>query len=177
MSRVGKNPVIIPSGVSVEIAGNVVKAKGKLGELSLPFTDHVGITQKENALEVKPLHNSKQARMLWGTMRNRLHNLVQGVHEGFSIDLEITGVGFRAAVQGKELVLNLGFSHDVRFAIPEGITITCEKPTSVRVHGRDRQLVGQVASNIRGYKKPEPYKGKGIQYKGEVILRKEGKKK
>lgn len=177
MSRVGKNPVVIPSGVTIEMTGNTVKARGKLGELMFTHTDHVGVTHKENMLEVKPLHNSKQARMLWGTVRNRLHNLVKGVHEGFTVDLEITGVGFRAAVQGKELVLNLGFSHDVRFEIPEGITITCEKPTSVRVFGRDKQLVGQIAANIRSHKKPEPYKGKGIQYKDEVILRKEGKKK
>ena len=177
MSRIGKNPVVVPSGVTIELAGNHIKAKGKLGELALQLSELVGVQQQDNHITVTPRHNSKQSRMMWGTMRNRLHNLVHGVAEGFTVELEIVGVGYRAAVQGQVLVLNLGFSHDVKFPIPEGIQITCEKPTSVKIHGRDKHLVGQVAANIRAYRKPEPYKGKGVKYKDEIIVRKEGKKK
>ena len=177
MSRIGQNPVTVPSGVTVEIAGQLVKAKGKLGELSLTLVDEVEIAREENELVVKPRNSSQRAKMMWGTMRSLLQNVVTGVNEGFTINLEIVGVGYRAAVEGKSLVLQLGYSHEVRFAIPDGITIACERPTAIAISGADRQRVGQVAANIRSYRKPEPYKGKGIKYANEFILRKEGKKK
>lgn len=177
MSRVGQNPVSVPEGVTVDIAGQLVTAKGKLGELSVSLVDDVEVTREDNLLIVKPRGNSKQARTMWGTTRSLVQNIVTGVGEGFTIKLEIVGVGYRAAVEGKDLVLQLGFSHEVRHPIPEGITIACERPTLVAISGADRQKVGQLAANIRGYRKPEPYKGKGIKYENEFILRKEGKKK
>ena len=177
MSRVGQNPVSVPDGVTVDIAGKLITAKGKLGELSVNLVDDVEVTREENRLIVKPRGNSKQARTMWGTSRSLLQNIVTGVGEGFTIKLEIVGVGYRAAVEGKDLVLQLGFSHEVRHPIPDGITIACERPTLVAISGADRQKVGQVAANIRSYRKPEPYKGKGIKYENEFILRKEGKKK
>lgn len=177
MSRVGSNPVSVPEGVTVDIAGQLVTAKGKLGELSVNLGDDVEVTREDNLLVVKPRGNSKQARTMWGTSRSLVQNIVTGVGEGFTIKLEIVGVGYRAAVEGKDLVLQLGFSHEVRHPIPEGITIACERPTLVAISGSDRQKVGQLAANIRSYRKPEPYKGKGIKYENEFILRKEGKKK
>jgi large subunit ribosomal protein L6 len=178
MSRIGLSPVTVPSGVTVDVAGQVVTAKGKLGELSMTMVDEVELTRDDDKLVVKPRGTGKQARNMWGTTRSLLSNLVVGVNEGFTINLEIVGVGYRAAVEGnKDLVLQLGYSHEVRFPIPEGITIACAAPTQISVSGADRQKVGQVAANIRGYRKPEPYKGKGIRYAGEFILRKEGKKK
>jgi large subunit ribosomal protein L6 len=177
MSRVGKNPVDIPSGVELAISGRVVTAKGKLGEMSYEMTDGVSATLDDNRVVVQPVDDSKAARAMWGTTRARLQNMVTGVSEGFSKELEIAGVGYRAAVQGQTLNLQLGFSHDINFPIPEGISIKCEKPTSITISGADKQRVGQVAAEIRSYRKPEPYKGKGIKYVGEVILRKEGKKK
>lgn len=177
MSRVGKNPVAIPQGVTVEVAGGEATVKGKLGTLKLPVSSHVSVTVEDGKVWVKPLTESKDARMMWGSTRANLRNLVQGVSTGFTKNLEINGVGYRAAVQGKNLQLQLGFSHDVLYPIPEGITIKCEKPTSISISGFDKQRVGQVAAEIRGYKRPEPYKGKGIKYDTETILRKEGKKK
>lgn len=177
MSRIGQNPVSVPSGVSVDIAGQLVTAKGKLGELSVTLVDEVEISRDDGALVVRPRDDTQRARMMWGTMRSLLQNLVTGVDEGFTVNLEIVGVGYRAAVEGRELVLQLGYSHEIRFAIPDGIKIVCERPTVVAVSGADRQQVGQVAANIRAYRKPEPYKGKGIRYANEFILRKEGKKK
>ncbi|WP_343563261.1 50S ribosomal protein L6 [Kiloniella sp. b19] len=177
MSRVGKNPVAIPDGVEVTVDGVTVKAKGKLGELSFVATEDVKIAVEDKSVVVTPVNDSKKARSMWGTARARISNLVEGVSNGFAKELEINGVGYRAQVQGQTLNLSLGFSHDVLFPIPEGIEIKCEKPTSVRVSGRDKQLVGQVAANIRAYRPPEPYKGKGVKYADEVILRKEGKKK
>lgn len=177
MSRVGKNPVTVPDGTQVTIAGHIVTAKGKLGELSVALTPDVEITQEDNQITVMPRSKSKRARMMWGTSRNVIDNLVTGVSEGYSKTLEITGVGYRAAVQGNSLNLQLGFSHDVNYPIPEGIDIKCEGQTTVIVSGADKQRVGQVAAEIRAYRKPEPYKGKGIRYQGEQILRKEGKKK
>jgi large subunit ribosomal protein L6 len=177
MSRVGKNPVAIPQGVTVEVAGGVATVKGKLGTMKLPVSSHVSVTVEDGKVWVKPLTQSKDARMMWGTTRANLRNLVTGVSAGYTKNLEINGVGYRAAVQGKNLQLQLGFSHDVLYPIPEGITIKCEKPTSISITGFDRQRVGQVAAEIRGYKRPEPYKGKGIKYDTETILRKEGKKK
>jgi len=177
MSRVGQSPVDIPEGVACEIAGQLFTAKGKLGELKLTIVDEIEVSQEENQLLMKPRNDSKHAQELWGTMRSLVQNVVRGVDEGFTINLEIVGVGYRAALEGNEIVLQLGYSHEVRFSIPDGIKITCERPTSIKVNGIDKQKVGQVAANIRKYRKPEPYKGKGIRYENEYILRKEGKKK
>lgn len=177
MSRVGQMPVNVPSGVDVQIAGQQVTAKGKLGQLSVTLVDEVEVAREDDKIWVKPRGESKRARTMWGTSRSLVNNLVQGVAEGFTINLEINGVGYRAAVEGKELVLQLGYSHEVRHAIPDGIEIKCERPTAITVSGADRQKVGQVAAEIRAYRKPEPYKGKGIKYADEIVLRKEGKKK
>jgi large subunit ribosomal protein L6 len=177
MSRVGLSPVNVPDGVTFSIVGRVATAKGKLGELSVNVVDDVEVIYEDNVVRVKAKNESQRARAMWGTTRSLVQNIVTGVDEGFTIRLEIVGVGYRAALDGKFLVLQLGFSHEVRYPIPEGITIKCEQPTSVAVSGADRQLVGQVAANIRQYRKPEPYKGKGVRYENEFILRKEGKKK
>jgi len=177
MSRVGKNPVEVPSGVEIAIKGGLVSAKGKLGNLEFQATNDVEITQEDGKVWVKPVNDSKKARAMWGTARARIHNMVAGVSQGFTRELEINGVGYRAAVQGNALNLQLGFSHDVAYPIPEGISIKCEKPTSITITGADKQQVGQVAAEIRSYRPPEPYKGKGVKYADEVVLRKEGKKK
>ena len=177
MSRVGKNPVTVPAGVEVNIAGSTFSAKGKLGELKLGLSDQVETTIQDGKVWVKPANDSKQARMMWGTTRNLVRNLITGVSQGNTKALEINGVGYRAAVQGKYLQLQLGYSHDVVYPIPADITIKCEKPTSITVSGADKQRVGQVAAEIRAFRRPEPYKGKGIKYADETILRKEGKKK
>ena len=177
MSRVGKSPVEVPSGVEVAINGRLVTAKGKLGELSYEFTDLVEASLDEGKVTVSPVDESKAARALWGTARARIQNMVTGVSQGFSKELEISGVGYRAAVQGQSLSLQLGYSHDVNYAIPQGVSIKCEKPTSISISGADKQKIGQVAAEIRAFRKPEPYKGKGIRYADEIILRKEGKKK
>jgi large subunit ribosomal protein L6 len=177
MSRVGKHPVQVPSGVSVEIVNRILKAKGKLGELSLRLSEEVEAKLEDGKVVVTPRSDSKRARTLWGTTRALVNNMVAGVSTGFSKTLEINGVGYRAQVQGKNLQLQLGFSHDVVYPIPAGVTIKCDKPTQITVSGADRQRVGQVAAEIRAFRKPEPYKGKGIKYDKERILRKEGKKK
>jgi len=177
MSRVGKNPVPLPQGVSVDLAAGLATVKGKLGALKLPIDPLVEVKVEDGKVWIKPINDSKQARMNWGTTRNNLRNMVTGVSQGYVRNLEINGTGYRAAVQGKNLQLQLGFSHDVIYPIPEGISIKCEKPTSVTISGFDKQKVGQVAAEIRGFKRPEPYKGKGIKYDTETILRKEGKKK
>ena len=177
MSRIGKNPVTVPDGVSVDIVGALVTAKGKLGELSAQFTDHVEVTQENNLVYVKPRNDSREARKMWGTSKSIISNLVVGVSEGFTRNLEINGVGYRAQVQGKTLILQLGFSHDVNYPIPEGIEIKCPDQTQIEIFGANKQRVGQVAAEIRAYRPPEPYKGKGIKYDDEYILRKEGKKK
>ena len=177
MSRIGKNPVTVPDGVSVDIAGVVVTAKGKLGELSAKFTDDVEVTQRDNLLYVKPRNGSREARKMWGTSKSVINNLIVGVSQGFTRNLEISGVGYRAQVQGKTLNLQLGFSHDVNYPIPEGIEIKCPDQNHVEIFGASKQRVGQVAAEIRAYRPPEPYKGKGIKYQGEYIFRKEGKKK
>lgn len=177
MSRIGKNPVNLPDGVTVEVSGQTVKAKGKLGELSFEVPACVAISQEDGVIAVSPANDTMDAKKLWGTCRSRIQNLVTGVSEGFTRNLEINGVGYRAAVQGNELVLQLGFSHEVRHAVPEGITIKCPDQTHVTIEGADKQLVGQTAAVIRAYRPPEPYKGKGIKYDDEYILRKEGKKK
>ncbi len=177
MSRVGNVPVAIPDGVDVTLDGRRITAKGKLGELSYQLTKAVTAAIDDGSLVVAPVDETKHARAMWGTTRSLVQSLVTGVSIGFTKRLEIIGVGYRAAVQGANLHLQLGYSHDINFAIPEGITITCEKPTSITVSGADKQKVGQVAAKIRAYRPPEPYKGKGIRYVGEVVLRKEGKKK
>ena len=177
MSRVGKYPVEVPAGVQVALAGRTLTAKGKLGELKLELTDHVDAKIEGNKVAIAPRGNATQARMMWGTTRAQVANMVRGVSAGYSKSMEITGTGFRAAVQGKNLVMNLGFSHDVVFAIPEGIKITTPRPTAITVEGVDKRLVGQVAAEIRAFRPPEPYKGKGVKFEGEAIRRKEGKKK
>ena len=177
MSRVGKYPVPIPQGVQVTLQDRTLVAKGKLGELKLPLTDDVDVEVADNQVAVKPRRDDRRSRTMWGTTRSLVNGMVTGVSTGFAKNMEINGTGYRAAVQGKDLVLNLGFSHEVRYPIPEGIKITCERPTAVRVEGADKQRVGQVAAEIRAFRAPEPYKGKGIKYEGEQILRKEGKKK
>jgi large subunit ribosomal protein L6 len=177
MSRVGKYPVPVPQGVQVTLQGRTLVAKGKLGELTLPLTDDVDVEVADNQVAVKPRRDDRRSRTMWGTTRSLVNGMVTGVSTGFAKNMEINGTGYRAAVQGKDLVLNLGFSHEVRYPIPEGIKITCDRPTAVRVEGADKQRVGQVAAEIRAFRGPEPYKGKGIKYEGEQILRKEGKKK
>ncbi len=177
MSRIGKNPVELPDGVSVAVSGLQVTVKGKLGELSAVFTDDVDIVASESNVSVNPRGNSIMARKMWGTTRAVINNLVLGVSQGFRRNLVISGVGYRAAIQGNELVMQLGYSHEVRHGIPDGIKINCPDQTHITVEGNDKQRVGQTAADIRAYRKPEPYKGKGIKYEDEYILRKEGKKK
>ncbi|CCQ74591.1 50S ribosomal protein L6 [Magnetospira sp. QH-2] len=177
MSRVGKNPVEVPGGVEVTIDGGTVSAKGKLGLLSMSFTDDVEITKDGNQVTVTPRSNVMRARKMWGTARAQIENLVQGVSEGFTKKLVINGVGYRAQVKGKDLVLALGYSHDVIYPIAEGLTVKCPDQTHIEISGANKQLVGQTAAEIRAFRPPEPYKGKGIKYEDEYILRKEGKKK
>ena len=177
MSRVGKYPVEIPQGVQVAVAGRLLTAKGKLGELKLELTEHVDALIEGNHVTVKPRTEETQARMMWGTTRALIASMVKGVSTGYEKSMEITGTGYRAAVQGKNLELALGYSHPIVYPIPAGIKITCERPTAIKVEGVDKRLVGQVAAEIREFRGPEPYKGKGIRYTDEQIRRKEGKKK
>ncbi|OYV40797.1 MAG: 50S ribosomal protein L6 [Acidocella sp. 20-61-6] len=177
MSRVGKYPVELPAGVTIALAGNILTAKGKLGELSLTLTDKVEASIEGNKVSVAPKTKEAAARMMWGTTRANIANLVKGVSVGYAKTLEITGTGYRAAVQGSNLVVNLGFSHDVVYPIPEGIKVSCEKPTLIKIEGMDKRQVGQVCAELRSYRPPEPYKGKGVKFEGEAIRRKEGKKK
>jgi large subunit ribosomal protein L6 len=177
MSRIGKRPVPLPKGVEATVSGQTVSVKGPKGARSFTATDDVTIAVEDGAISVTPRGASKRARQQWGMSRTQVANLVTGVTDGFKKELEITGVGYRAAVQGKTLKLQLGYSHDVDFAIPDGVSIATPRPTAITVEGIDQQLVGQVAANIRGWRPPEPYKGKGVRYAGEFIFRKEGKKK
>jgi large subunit ribosomal protein L6 len=177
MSRIGKHPVPVPAGVDVTVNGQTVSAKGKLGTLSMTVVDDVLAKLEDGKVVVTPKNDGTRARTMWATTRTLINNMVTGVSTGYTVNLEINGVGYRASVQGKELVMQLGFSHDVKYPIPEGISIKCEKPTSISVTGFDKQKVGQVASEIRGWRPPEPYKGKGVKYETETIIRKEGKKK
>ncbi len=177
MSRVGKNPVEIPSDVNVAIAGKLLTAKGKLGELSVTLSDAIKIDHSDGVIKITPIDDSKRARAMWGTMRSQIDNIVVGVSKGFSVTLEIIGVGYRAAVVNNSLVLQVGYSHEVEYIIPNGISIECERPTKISISGTNKQQVGQVASEIRAFRKPEPYKGKGIRYENEYVMRKEGKKK
>ena len=177
MSRIGKKPVAIPSGVTATIDGGQLSVKGPKGTLSIPLADQVSYAVEDGSISVQPANDSKLARSFWGMQRTLVQNLVTGVTEGFTKTLEITGVGYRANAQGKNLKLQLGYSHDVDFAVPEGITIATPDQTTINITGIDKQKVGQVAAEIRRWRKPEPYKGKGIKYRGEYIFRKEGKKK
>lgn len=177
MSRIGKRPVELPTGVSASVSGQTVEVKGPKGTLTFTATDDVTITLAEGKVSVMPRGTSKRARQQWGMSRSMVANLVTGVSAGFKKELEINGVGYRAAIQGDILRLQLGYSHEVNFSVPQGVTVTTPKQTEIIIEGIDAQLVGQVAANIREWRGPEPYKGKGIKYKGEFIFRKEGKKK
>jgi large subunit ribosomal protein L6 len=177
MSRIGKKPVPLPKGVNASISGQTVEVKGPKGTLTFTATDDVIITMEEGSVKVTPRGTSKRARQQWGMVRSMVENLTIGVTTGFKKEMELVGVGYRAAMQGKDVKLSLGYSHDVVFEVPAGITVTTPKPTEIVIEGIDAQKVGQVAANIREWRSPEPYKGKGIRYKGEFIFRKEGKKK
>ncbi len=177
MSRIGKKPVELPSGVSATVSGQTIEVKGPKATRSFTATDDVTIKVDDNVVSVEPRGSSKRARQQWGMSRTMVANLVTGVTEGFKKELEIQGVGYRAQMQGNTLKLSLGLSHEVNYEVPAGVTVTAPKVTEIVIEGTDEQLVGQVAANIREWRKPEPYKGKGIRYKGEFIFRKEGKKK
>ncbi|WP_416907295.1 MAG: 50S ribosomal protein L6 [Polymorphobacter sp.] len=177
MSRIGKKPVPVPAGVTATIEDRILNVKGPKGAMSMPLSDDISYDVRTGEIGVTPANATKRARAFWGMQRTMVANLVQGVTEGFTKTLEISGVGYRAAVQGSNLRLQLGYSHDVDFAIPDGITIKTPDQTTVEISGMDKQRVGQVAAEIRRWRKPEPYKGKGIKYRGEYIFRKEGKKK
>lgn len=177
MSRIGKNPVAIPAGVTVTVNGDEVKAKGKTGEVVIKLNSNVKVEVKGNEITVSPANDSRDAKIMWGTGRALVAKMVKGANEGFTRELDLVGVGFKAAMQGNTLVLNLGYSHEIRYNAPEGVKIATPKPTEIIVTGADDQKVGQAAAEIRGFRGPEPYKGKGVMYRGEEILRKEGKKK
>jgi len=177
MSRIGKKPIPVPSGVTASVEGQTVKVKGPKGQLQVDLHNDVSVKLENGEIKVDPRFETKRSRSLWGTSRTLVANLITGVTSGFERKLEITGVGYRAAVQGKNLQLALGYSHDVVFAIPEGVSIATPKPTEIIISGIDRQKVGQAAAEIREFRPPEPYKGKGVRYADEYIFRKEGKKK
>jgi large subunit ribosomal protein L6 len=177
MSRIGKKPVAVPAGVTASLEGKTLSVKGPKGALSMSLADEVSYAVEDGQISVQPVNDSKRSRSFWGMQRTMVQNLIVGVTEGYTKTLQITGVGYRANVQGKNLKLQLGYSHDVDFVIPEGITIATPDQTTVHISGIDKQKVGQVAAEIRRWRKPEPYKGKGIKYAGEYIFRKEGKKK
>ena len=177
MSRIGKKPVSVPSGVTANVEGQTVKVKGPKGALQLVLHDDVSVSMDKAAINVQPRSETKRARSQWGTARTLVNNLINGVTKGFEEKLEINGVGYRAAVQGKQLNLQLGYSHDINYPIPQGIAIATPKPTEIVITGVDKQQVGQLADEIRSFRGPEPYKGKGVKYAGEYIFRKEGKKK
>lgn len=177
MSRIGKHPVPVPAGVDVQVDGQTVTAKGKLGQLSTTLIDDVTVARKGDEIVVTPRNDGQRARTMWATARTIVNNMVVGVSEGYTVNLEINGVGYRAAIQGNDLVLQLGYSHEIKYPIPAGIAIKTDKPTAISVSGYDKQRVGQVAAEIRSFRRPEPYKGKGVKYETEVLIRKEGKKK
>ena len=177
MSRIGKNPVAVPNGVTVDIKGQDISVSGPKGRLALTLVDEIAVSMDGESIKVLPRNDNRQGRTMWGMQRTLVSNMVTGVTSGFTTRLEISGVGYRAAVQGKVLQLQMGYSHDVAYPIPEDVQIVCERPTAISVTGIDKQRVGQVAAEIRRYRPPEPYKGKGIRYENEFIFRKEGKKK
>ncbi|MGP2492069.1 50S ribosomal protein L6 [Mesorhizobium sp. PUT5] len=177
MSRIGKKPLSVPQGVTATVTGQTVTAKGPKGELKFVVNDEVLVKLENGEISVEPRDQSKDARSKWGMSRSQIENILVGVKDGFERKLEIQGVGYRAAMQGKNLQLSLGFSHEVVYEAPEGVTLACPKPTEISVTGIDKQKVGQVAAEIREYRQPEPYKGKGVRYFGEKVFRKEGKKK
>jgi large subunit ribosomal protein L6 len=177
MSRVGKYPISIPQGVTVNLTDNAVTVKGKKGELSTTLLGNVKVTMQDNQIKVEPVGKGKFARAMWGTTRANIKNLIVGVTDGFSKDLDIQGVGYRCALKGKILILSLGYSHEIYYQIPEGITVVVDKQVALTISGADKQLVGQVAAEIRSFRKPEPYKGKGVRYRTEYVRMKEGKKK
>jgi large subunit ribosomal protein L6 len=177
MSRIGKHPVVVPAGVTVAVEGHRVTAKGKLGELAVALPPEVDIRLEDSRVVVAPRDEEKRSRAMWGMSRSLVQNLVKGVAEGYTRKLEISGVGYRAALDGKVLNLQLGYSHDIKFAVPDDIKVVCDTPTAITISGADKQRVGQIAAEIRGFRGPEPYKGKGVKYAEEKILRKEGKKK
>jgi large subunit ribosomal protein L6 len=177
MSRTGKLPVTVPASVNVTVAPDKITVKGKQGELSAPLTSDVVVSFGEGKISVQPANDTKRARAMWGTVRSIISGMVQGVDQGFIKKMEIQGVGYRAAVNGNILALSLGYSHEIRYVIPQGIKIVAPKPTSLEISGADKQRVGQVAAEIRQLRKPEPYKGKGVRYEDERVRRKEGKKK
>jgi large subunit ribosomal protein L6 len=177
MSRIGKKPVVVPAGVTAKVDGQRVTVKGAKGQLEFLVPDDVSVVYQDNAIKVDPRNETKRARALWGTSRAQVNNIVLGVTAGFEKKLEITGVGYRAAVQGKTLQLALGYSHDVNYPIPAGVTIVTPKPTEITISGIDKRQIGQIAAEIRALRAPEPYKGKGVKYANEFIFRKEGKKK
>jgi large subunit ribosomal protein L6 len=177
MSRIGKKPVVVPAGVTAKVDGQLVSVKGAKGQLEFLVPDDVSVVFQDNAIKVDPRNETKCVRALWGTSRARVNNIVLGVTTGFEKKLEITGVGYRAAVQGKTLQLALGYSHDVNYPIPAGVTIVTPKPTEITISGIDKRQIGQIAAEIRALRAPEPYKGKGVKYANEFIFRKEGKKK
>jgi large subunit ribosomal protein L6 len=177
MSRIGKKPVIVPAGVTATLAGSDLTVKGPKGQMALNIAEDVVCTVEGNVIAIKPRNDTKRAKAFWGMQRTLVNNLVSGVTQGFTETLEMVGVGYKAAVAGKSLKLALGFSHDIEYPIPEGIAIKCPDATTIEISGTDKQLVGQVAAEIRRWRKPEPYKGKGVKYRGEFIFRKEGKKK
>jgi large subunit ribosomal protein L6 len=177
VSRIGSQPVTVPDGVKIELSGRDVAVSGKLGGLSMVLVEGVAAVLDESQVVVTPRDDTRRARAMWGMQRTLLNNMVTGVSQGFKRELDIVGVGYRAAVEGTELTLQLGYSHPVHYPIPDGISISCERPTKITIEGIDKQRVGQVAAEIRAFRKPEPYKGKGIRYADEIVHRKEGKKK
>jgi large subunit ribosomal protein L6 len=177
MSRIGKHPVSVPKGVQVTLAGQTLTVSGKLGKLEHTLPGDVQVAQNDGTIVVQPRGDGKRARAMWGLSRTLVANMVEGVSQGFTRKLLISGVGFRAAIDGKVLNLQLGYSHDIKYAVPDGIDVKCETPTAITITGADRQRVGQIAAELRSFRRPEPYKGKGIRYDDEVIRRKEGKKK
>ena len=177
MSRIGKKPVMIPEGVTATVEGQTVTAKGPKGELNFVVNREVLVKMEDGAIQVDPRDQTKDSRSKWGMSRTMVANILEGVKDGFEKKLEINGVGYRAAMQGNDVQLSLGFSHEVVYKVPEGVTVACTKPTEIVITGIDKQKVGQVAAEIRSYRPPEPYKGKGVKYADETIFRKEGKKK
>lgn len=177
MSRVGKHSIALPSGVSVNITPSMVEVSGRLGKISYSYPEVVKITQDQSGITVAPVNDESFSRSMWGTMQRNIKNAVKGVSEGFTYNLDLVGVGYRASVQGRNLVLQLGYSHDITYPLPQGVEAKCEKPTSIALTGADKQILGQIASELQSHRPPEPYKGKGVIKEKQFVLRKEGKKK